>query len=200
MRTIPAEIPALSAPTAAQLWTHKAAIEELQTKIDWTQTWVVDQSVPTFQLVGIPSDLAILTVYCAAQTDDTTHGSVDAIHATLNGDASYAAYPFRYTYISGTGQNVNTYCEEQLYSARLFVGMAKTSSVSAHPAASSVTFTNWGTGSNELVYSGHINTMNQNGIVGGYSTVSRPFTTMELFVTYGNWVPGSTFTLVGRYP
>ena len=189
-------------PTAAQLATYRQAIIELQSQVDFTYTWTVQDSTSTFVLEDIPSDLAILTMYVSAETDDSTFTQQPALHFQVNADSSLG-YTFRYSYINGAGWSSALWTERQDNTYRGFCGAMKSQVSGSVPTTSEVTFGNWGIGSGDLCYTGHVNNAIQNGLVGGHCDVSlipRPYTSLTLIPAVGNFIAGSTFTVVGRYP
>ena len=189
-------------PTAAQLATHRQAIIELQSQVDFTYTWTVQDTTAEFLLDDIPPDLAILTVYASAVTDDTTFVEQAALHFRVNG--SYAnGYTFRYSYIYGAGTASTIWTERQDNTDRGYCGSVQSQVAGSVPTTSEVTFGNWGIGTGDLCYTGHLNNAVQTGLVGGHCDVSlipRPYTSLTIMPPRGNFIAGSTFTVVGRYP
>lgn len=197
MRTTPALISAAQRPTAAQLYTYKAAIEELQTKIDWTCTWTIETPCEVLSLENLPSDLATLTMLFTAESTHETPHKQPAITGWINGVKTAGTYPMMYTYWD---ENGTFFQESRSSDTSMYFGRCKGAMSGSTWTASELTFPNWGIGSGPLTYTGTTNGHHENGFLGGYALVTRPITTIQLFVDPGNWVAGSTFTLVGRYP
>jgi hypothetical protein len=205
--TVPADIPAGAIPRGSDLYTLSQAIRELQRAIDWTYTWVCDNETESVTISQIPSDLAVLTLYCNATTDSTFREE-PAVHALVNGQTGLYDYAFRYTYFWGNEMSPVVYTDIQNMSRRAFVGSCRSTVVTpSYPTTSEVTFGNWGVGSDPLSYVGNVSNFRQGGIVGGHFNGDRPYTSLTLFpsgyregTSPAQFLDGSSFTLVGRYP